>query len=87
MENLSLRPFKISEYGSRTRRVVFCFSNHEAPGLCKLAVCLLRLRGSVSRQHQGKLVQSAWLQLTDVFDLLEAKHEGTICRHLIGPWW
>ena len=40
---------------------------------------------SASRQHQGELMQFAWLQLTDVIDFVEAKHEGAICRHLTGP--
>ena len=49
---------------------------------------LLCLRGSMSRQHQCELMQSAWLQLADVFNLVEATHECAVCRHLSGPlWW
>ena len=61
-------------------------SNHETFRLCTLANCLLCLRGSVSRQHQGELMQFTWLQFTDVFDLAKTEHEGTVCRHLRGPW-
>ena len=69
-------------------RVEYCMlqhSNHETLRLCKLADRLLCPRGSVSRQHQGELMQLAWLQSTDVFDFVEAKHEGAIRHHLTEP--
>ena len=61
-------------------------SKPEMLRLWKLADCLLCLQGSVSRQHQGELMQFAWLQFSHVFDLVEAKHEGAVCSHLTGPW-
>ena len=39
----------------------------------------------MSRQHQGELMQFAWLQLPDIFDLVEAMYEGAVCCHLSGP--
>ena len=60
-------------------------SNHEALRLSKLAGCLLCLRVLMSRQHQGELMQFASLQLTDVFDFVEAKHDGAVSHHLTGP--
>ena len=64
--------------------VLLQHSNHETLGLGNLADCLLCLRGSVSRQHQGEIMQFAWLQLTEVFDFVEAKHGGC---HLSPPHW
>ena len=62
--------------------------NHETLGLRKLADNLQSLQGHVSRQHQGELMQFAWLKLPDVFslDFGEATHECAVCHHLSVPF-
>ena len=59
-------------------------TNNDNLSLCKLADSLQCLRGSMSRQHQGELMQFTRIHFTDIFDLVEATHEGAVCRHLSG---